>query len=67
MKIITITCDHCDKKLGENHKMLGSENGKHLEFRNKTKDSTVQTLSRYRDLHFCSKEHFINYFFEPRF
>ena len=67
MKKTITTCDHCSKEIVGDVITLGSENHNELFFENKTKDATVETLERYRDLHFCCKDHFINYFFEPIF
>lgn len=66
MKKVTITCDTCKKVLGDEHIRLGSENETDLYFENKlpTKIGETQYIGRYHDLHFCSKEHFIKYFFD---
>lgn len=67
MKKITITCDVCQKVLDDEYIRLGSENEQELCFENKLPNRKVgETISiaRYRDLHFCCKEHFVKYFFE---
>lgn len=66
MKKVTITCDTCNKVLRDEYIRLGSENGNDLCFENKlpTKVGEMINMHRYHDLHFCSKEHFIKYFFE---
>jgi len=65
MKITTITCDMCKEEINENHITIGSESEKELIFQNKleNKGLGVHYIARYRDLHFCSKDHFIYYFF----
>ena len=66
MKRITITCDFCEKVLGENHIKLGSIDGGELCYENKLKDTGIGTtisIVRYADLHFCDKDHFVFYFF----
>ncbi len=65
-----ITCDTCKKHLEEGECIeLGTEDGKTLKYENRLPDSKkvgeTISISRYRDLHFCSKQHFIDYFFSP--
>jgi len=67
MKIVTIKCDTCQKVLGDEHIRLGSETETDLSFENKLPNPKVgetRSIGRYRDLHFCSKEHFVKYFFD---
>lgn len=67
MKKTTITCDVCQKVLGDEYIRLGSENEQELCFENKLPNRKVGetiNIARYRDLHFCCKEHFVKYFFE---
>lgn len=68
MKKVIITCDTCKKEIGENYIRLGSENETELSFDNnlKTKVGQTKSLRRYRDLHFCSKEHFFTFFFNDK-
>ena len=62
-----IKCDVCKKTLEEDkYIFLGTESGKTLSYENRLERMVGQiiSLSRYRDLHFCSKEHFMDYLFE---
>lgn len=65
MKKVITTCDVCKKEIGDNHIMLGSENGTELHFDNRLKVPIggTQSIARYVDLHFCSQQHFVEYFF----
>lgn len=69
MKKITITCDFCYKELHDEYIRLGSENEQELCFENRLPNLEIgntANIGRYRDLHFCSKEHFVNYFFNSK-
>lgn len=65
VKKVIITCDTCKKVLGDQHIRLGTQNGTDLYFENKlpTNPGEIQFIARYQDLHFCSREHFYQYFF----
>ena len=66
MKKVIITCDVCQKQLSNEYIKLGSENEQELCFENKLSNREIGetiNIARYRDLHFCCKEHFIKYFF----
>lgn len=66
MKKIIIKCDVCNKDIGDIHISLGNEDNNNLFYKNNlgTKPGEVESLSSYRQLHFCSKDHFIKYFFD---
>ena len=66
MKKVTIICDLCKTVLQNEYIRLGSESGTELCFENTlpTKAGETQYIGRYSDLHFCSKDHFVKYFFD---
>lgn len=68
MKIITITCDTCEKEIGEDHIKLGSVNETDLCFENKLEPKSGELIkfARFHDLYFCSRQHFIDYFFNRK-
>ena len=68
MKTVKITCDNCQAEIGEDDCIrIGSKSGDALEYKNSLKSNdNIYLLSHYGDLHFCSKEHFIEYFFPPK-
>lgn len=66
MKKVTITCDVCHKEIDDEHIKIGSETGEDFCFSNYLRSKEIGCkgkMGKYRDLHFCSKEHFIKYFF----
>ena len=64
MKTITITCDHCKTEIEGDHIEIGSENGQEFKYSNTLhKTCGMNTMSKYSDLHFCSKDHFVDFFF----
>lgn len=67
MKTTIITCDYCNKNITNDDQIeIGSTEGQDLKFSNKGASAGQKSfMSRYHDLHFCSKGHFIKYFFGP--
>jgi hypothetical protein len=68
MKTIKITCDKCQKVITEEPFItIGSTDEQSFKFENTIDDGVRPIkLTRYHDLHFCSKDHFINYFFHKK-
>jgi hypothetical protein len=70
MKQITITCDHCSLNIDVTKNefiTIGSEDERSFKFENTIDDGTrLIKLTRYHDLHFCSKDHFIKSFFPKK-
>jgi hypothetical protein len=67
MKTVTITCDLCEKQLVGKHIEIGAQGKDYLQFKNTLahrKKGEVTSLDNYETLHFCSKEHFVKFFFE---
>ncbi len=61
-----ITCDYCEQELGKEHIKIGSTTKTDLTYTNNLNMSEIVGLTElrnYSDLHFCSKRHFILYFF----
>lgn len=68
MKRILIDCDTCRKRLTKEEGVIeiGSNTEHDLAFDNTLgglKTGSTKSISRYTNLHFCSKEHFVEYFF----
>jgi len=65
MKTVIITCDTCKKQLYREFIIIGTETGKGLKYENKlpTKPGELISMGHSDDLHFCSKDHFYDYFF----
>ena len=68
MKITTISCDTCGNEILKEDGviMVGSESGSEFCFSNKLRKTMVGEvirLSHHKDLHFCTKNHFVDYFF----
>jgi phosphosulfolactate phosphohydrolase-like enzyme len=66
MKETTITCDHCEAVLNDYHIELGTVSGDKLRFENtmnNQQNGNLKSLGNHDDLHFCSKQHFIDFFF----
>lgn len=68
MKTVTITCDTCKKQLYREFITIGTETEKSLKYENKltTKPGELISMGYSDDLHFCSKDHFYDYFFNRK-
>lgn len=71
MKLVTFTCDgpECQQTISEHGirhwlSIFTKSEEPSLEVRNGVEDHRLETLRRYRDIHFCSRKCFINYFFK---
>lgn len=65
MKTVTITCDTCKKQLYREFITIGAKIENGLSYQNKlpTKPGELISMAQSNDLHFCSKDHFYDYFF----
>lgn len=65
MRTVTYTCDRCLKTFSNDAELItiGSENGQELRYVNNLQERAVIEMNRHSDIHFCSKECFVNYFF----
>ena len=65
MKTITYTCDKCLKTFANDKKLItiGSEDEEGLRYKNNLEERAVIEMNRHSDIHFCSKDCFVNYFF----
>lgn len=65
MKTVTITCDTCKKQLYIEFITIGTKTENGLSYENKlpTKPGELILMGNSDDLHFCSKDHFYDYFF----
>lgn len=65
MKILEFKCDTCERSFPNEDRLLriGSEDGDGLLVNNNLPDHAIISMNRYKDIHFCSKECFVSYFF----
>ena len=65
MKETRIYCDFCNTEIIGNYIEIGSENGYEFKYLNKFQIyvGEKQFMQRFQDLHFCSRDHFVKYFF----
>lgn len=69
MKVTIYTCDenNCNNKKNEkpvDWLMIGSS-GNDIQIENNLTDARFKNHGNYRDLHFCSKKCFVDYFISP--
>jgi hypothetical protein len=67
MKTVTITCDVCEKELIGEHIEIGAQGKEYLQFKNTLahrRKGELISIENHETLHFCSKEHFVKFFFE---
>lgn len=65
MKKVTITCDKCQKVITNDAFItIGSTDEQSFKFQSEIKENCrMKKMDKYHDLHFCSNEHFIEFFF----
>lgn len=73
MKTEKIVCDSCTQEIhGKKFITIGSKDGKSLRYENNLfyydgekfiGEGQMMSMREHSDLHFCCKEHFVDYFF----
>ncbi len=66
MKTIIITCDACDKALLDEYIEIGAQEEFKLQFKNTLTHKKLGekiSIENQETLHFCSREHFVQFFF----